>query len=152
MRVGDVMDRNPPLVPAEISVADLSRRIAAGDPAVARRQGTLIVNPAGRLAGIITRGDILIALQNGNAARTTVLDAGTAGPVCTHADATLHDAIALMLKRNIGRLPVVDRQETGRVLGYLGRAEILSARLHRQEEEERREKGPLLDRAKQARS
>jgi len=57
-----------------------------------------------------------------------------------------------MLKRDVGRLPVVDRQEPDRVIGYLGRADILSARLHRQEEEERRERGPLLDRPKQARS
>ncbi len=144
MRVGDVMDRNPPLVPADTSVADLSRRIASGDPIVARRQGTLIVSPEGRLAGIITRADIMIALQNGNAERTTVLDAGTTEPTCTHLDATLQDAIATMLKRDIGRLPVVDRADPGRVLGYLGRGDILAARLRRHEEEETREKGPLL--------
>jgi H+/Cl- antiporter ClcA/predicted transcriptional regulator len=150
MRVGDVMDRTPPVVPEDISVAELSRRIAAGDPAVAKRQGTLIVNAAGRLAGIITRGDLMIALQNGQAERTSVLDAGTADPVCTEADATLHDAIALMLKNDIGRLPVVEHADPGRIVGYLGRAEILAARLRRQEEEEKREKGPLLGQLKKA--
>ena len=32
-----------------------------------------------------------------------------------------------MLKRDIGRLPVVSRDEPGRMVGYLNRASILSA-------------------------
>ncbi len=146
MRVRDVMDRNPPTVAGDTTVASLSQRIAAGDPAVARRQGTLVVDEAGRLAGIITRGDLMVALQNGTAERTAVVDAGTTDLVFTYEDSTLHDALALMLKNDIGRLPVVDHADPGRIVGYLGRADILAARQRRQEEEERREKGPLLGR------
>ena len=49
-----------------------------------------------------------------------------------------------MLKRNIGRLAVVDPADPGMVLGYLGRADILAARAHMHAEEEEREQGPLL--------
>jgi CIC family chloride channel protein len=146
MRVGEVMDRHPPLVPATMTVAALSDRIARGDPAVAGRQGTLITDASGNLAGIITRGDLMDVLQSGEADRTTVLEAGSADLVVTHSDATLHDAIALMLKRDIGRLPVVDRDHPTRLVGYLGRADILAAKLRRQEEEEKRERGPLIGR------
>lgn len=143
MRVGDVMDRRPPIVPAGTTVAVLADRIARGDPAVAGRQGTLVVDDSGALAGIITRSDLMDVLQAGNADRTSVLDAGSTDLVVTHADATLQDAIALMLKREIGRLPVVDRDNPRSIVGYLGRADILAARLRRQEEEEKRERGKI---------
>ena len=42
---------------------------------------------------------------------------------------------------NIGRLPVVDRNDPARILGYLGRPGIMSARLRRLEEEHVREPG-----------
>ena len=48
-----------------------------------------------------------------------------------------------MLKRDIGRLPVVERSGSGRIVGYVGRADILAARMRLHEEEELREKGPL---------
>jgi CBS domain-containing protein len=144
MRVGDVMGRNPPVVNGHMTVATLARRIAQGDPMLASRQGTLVTDAAGRLAGIITRGDIMTMLQGGAADRTTVLEAASTDMAVTFPDATLHEAIGTMLKRDIGRLPVVDRADPGHVVGYLGRADILAARLHRQREEEMREKGPLL--------
>jgi CIC family chloride channel protein len=40
-------------------------------------------------------------------------------------------------------LPVVERDDQKRIVGYLGRADILAARLRAHEEEEVREKGPL---------
>jgi CIC family chloride channel protein len=146
MRVGDVMDRQPPAVSADTTVAALSQRIASGDPVVARRQGTLVVDQAGRLAGIVTRGDLMVVLQNGAGESITVLEAGTTNLVTTHDDATLQDALTLMLRHDIGRLPVVDHADEGKIVGYLGRADILAARRRRQEEEERRERGPLLKR------
>src|SRR6185369_10780987 len=41
-RVNDVMDRNPPIVPETTTVAELSDRIAQGDPVLSRRQGTCL--------------------------------------------------------------------------------------------------------------
>ncbi|MBE7536811.1 MAG: chloride channel protein [Opitutaceae bacterium] len=149
MRVSDVMDRKPPIVSADTTVATLADRIARGDPAVATRQGTLIIDAGGSLAGIITRSDLMKVIQKGTASRTTVLEASSKDLAITHADVTLQDAIGLMLKRGIGRLPVVDRDHPSRLVGYLGRADILAARLRRQEEEERRERGPILGRDRQ---
>jgi hypothetical protein len=40
-----------------------------------------------------------------------------------------------MLTRGIGRLPVVERNNPTRIVGYLGRAAILSARMKVHEEE-----------------
>jgi CIC family chloride channel protein len=144
MRVGEVMDRNLPQVSAEMTVAELSARIAKGDPLLCNRQGTLIMDRAGKLAGIITRGDILRALQATPNGATTVLEAGRTQLVCGFADEPLNDAIAKMVKRGVGRLPVVERGDERAVVGYLGRGEILGARLRMHEEEDLREFGPAI--------
>lgn len=143
MRVGDVMDRSAPTVPATMTVRELSERIALGDPAVARRQATLIVNADQELAGIVTRGDLVRALENISTGHQSVLEAGKTKPVVTYPDESLHDAIAKMLKHGFGRLPVVKRDEPGYVVGYLGRGDILAARTRYHEEEETRSQGPL---------
>ena len=63
LRVGEVMDRNPPTVPAQMKVSELSDLIANGNPELSHRQGTLIADEAGNLAGIITRGDLIRAIE-----------------------------------------------------------------------------------------
>ncbi len=147
MRVRDVMDRQPPTIREDTLVSTLSDRIAKSDPVLSRRQGTLVVDAAGNLTGIITRADILRTLQErGAGSSTTVHDAATGDVVVAYPEDTLHDAIAKMLKRNIGRLAVVDASNPRRAIGYIGRADILAARLRWHEEEETRERGPIVAR------
>jgi len=45
----------------------------------------------------------------------------------------------------LGRLPVVDRHDERKIVGYLGRASILASRQHYYDEEEVRERGFGLD-------
>ena len=145
IRVGDVMDREIPTVPADVTVANLSERIAKNDPAVSRRQGTLIMDANQQLAGIITRGDLVRALESFPTGDMSVLEAGKTAVVVAFPDELLHDAITKMLKNNIGRLPVVKRDDPGCAVGYLGRADILKARMRLHEEEESRSQGPVLE-------
>jgi len=51
-----------------------------------------------------------------------------------------------MLRNNVGRLPVVERSDPGRVVGYLGRQGIMAARLRRPDEEHVREPGWITSR------
>jgi CBS domain-containing protein len=146
-RVADVMDRTPPIIPAKTSVKELAARIARGEPGVARRQAVLLADEQGRLAGMVTRGDLIREQSGGVADSTTVLAAGTSDVIVTFPDETLRDAVAKMLRNDVGRLPVVARDDPGKIVGYLGRADILAARMRHHDEEERREKGPLLSRA-----
>jgi H+/Cl- antiporter ClcA/CBS domain-containing protein len=145
MRVGEVMDKAPPTIPGEMKVAELSALIAKGDPTICRRQGTLIVEQSGKLAGIITRGDVVRALQKRPDGSLTVLEAGQRQLVVAYPDEPLHDAIEKMIRNDVGRLPVVERDGAGRPVGYLGRASILTARVRLREEEELRERGPIAD-------
>jgi CIC family chloride channel protein len=102
----------------------------------------------GKLAGVITRGDVFRALDNDSTQSMTVLEAGARDVVVTYPDEALHDASAKMLRNNIGRLPVVDRKDPGRVVGYLRRHGIMAARLRRLDEEHVRESGWLRSRWK----
>jgi CBS domain-containing protein len=52
----------------------------------------------------------------------TVLEAGSRRLVITYPDEVLHEASSKMLRNNIGRLPVVERNDPRKVIGYLGRA------------------------------
>ena len=77
VRVGEVMDKNAPTIPATMPVMELSDRIARRDPQVTRHEGLLIVDENQQLAGIITRGDVLRALEQGDKNGTTVIEAGS---------------------------------------------------------------------------
>ena len=105
------------------------------------RQATLIVDDQNRLTGIITRGDVVRALRDEGSENATVADAGSVGLTVTHPDEPLRCALTKMLERDIGRLPVVDRSDPSRIVGYLGRAAILSARMKLHHEENVRQKG-----------
>ena len=140
-RVRDVMDKNMPTIPATMKLSELSDRIAAGDTNLNRRQGTLIVDERNELAGIITRGDIVRALRLNEPENMTVAEAGSTNLTVAFPDEPLHAALTKMLHQDIGRLPVVERDNRKKIVGYLGRASILSARMKIHEEENILQKG-----------
>ncbi len=144
-RVEDVMERDVPTVPAGLEIPGLFSRLANEDPVLARRHAWLLVDDAGRLAGLITRGDLVRALERDDFDACTVLDAGTRAPVVTYPDELLDEAAMKMLEHDIGRLPVVTRDDPGRLVGYLGRGGVLSAWLHAAQEERQREPGWLSE-------
>jgi chloride channel protein, CIC family len=141
VRVSETMDQDVPTLPGAMKVSELSDRIARRDLAVCRHQGMVVLDSAGKLSGVITRGDVMRALNADPSGAATVLDAGSREVVVTYPDEMLHEASAKMLRNNIGRLPVVDRKDPGRVVGYLGRPGIMAARLRRLDEEHVREPG-----------
>lgn len=146
MLVDQVMDRDPATALPAMRVVDLAAAIADRDPRLTRRQALPIVDAAGRLVGMITRGDILRTLERNPAGDQTVLGAGCDRLIVTFPDEPLHDALVKMLRNDVGRLPVVSRADPSKLVGYLGRAAIMEARLRRLEEEHVREPGWLTGR------
>jgi CBS domain-containing protein len=141
MRVAETMDRNAPTIPSSMCVGELAERIARRDPEVCRHQALLVVDDSGHLEAIITRGDVLRALDREPSGVASVLESGSSKLVVTHPDETLSEATDKMLRHDIGRLPVVDRGNPKQIVGYLGRPNIMAARLRRMEEEHVREPG-----------
>lgn len=140
--VGAVMDEAVPTVPSSMPVRTLAERIGSHDPEYSRHHGFPIVDD-GSLVGIITYGDILACMEHDPTTQASVVDAGSTDLVVAHPDQSLHEAITVMIRRDIGRLPVVAREDPRRLIGYLGRHAVLQARAVRLEEEHAREPATL---------
>ncbi|HKU27852.1 MAG TPA: chloride channel protein [Candidatus Sulfotelmatobacter sp.] len=141
--VSETMEKDAPVIPAGTKVGEVAERIARHDPAVARYEAMLIVDSEKRLKGIVTRGDILRALDKDSSGATTVEEAGSTKLVVTYPDELVSEAAAKLLQFEIGRLPVVDRSDEHTILGYFNRAAILAARMRRLRDEHMREQGWL---------
>src|SRR6201993_1811385 len=138
--VAETMEKDAPVIAAGTKVGELAERIARHDPAVARYE-TLLIQDDGKLVGIVTRGDILRALDKDSTGMLAVEEAGSTNLVVTYPDELVSEAAAKMLHREVGRLPVVDRGDERKVLGYLGRSAIMAARTRRLRDEHLREPG-----------
>ncbi len=150
VRVSEVMGPPPPTIACTTTVGELSDRIAQGDAELARRHALIIVDDEQRPAGIITRGDIFRSIARLESAGS-VLDAGTRKLVAIHPDELVCTALDKMLSNQIGRLPVISRDDPKQVVGYLGRGELLAARQGHFSDEQTRERGWLVDATRQLR-
>lgn len=142
VRVEQVMEAVPRTIPTTMKVSELADRIGAHDPEVCHHPALLVTDEHGELAGIITRRDLLAAVERGEADEL-IAAVMTADPVCAHPDEPLHDALERMHAGDVGRLPVVERANPRKLLGYLGRASVLSARRLRWQENHEPEPGWL---------
>jgi CBS domain-containing protein len=149
--VADVMERDAPTIRADQKVDLLFQRLAAHDPILGRRYAWPLVDPAGTLVGIVTRGDLVRARERENDSQLTALEAGSADLVVTFPDELLDQAIDKMARNDIGRLPVVDRDDPSRLLGYLGRTGIAAGWRYLLEEEQVRDAGWLSRRTRRLR-
>jgi len=143
--IAELLEPDPPTVAAEASLEEV---MAALEQRQQRR--VLVVDGLRRVLGIITDGDLLRRVRraqspgflqrlrslvtgepSGNAgqpdASQTAAELMTAPVITVRVDATLQDALRLMLDHQIKRLPVVDEQ--GRLLGLLGRGSLLAGLL-----------------------
>lgn len=143
VRVADVMDSRVPSVEAGMTVNELAGILSDPRSPLCRHQGLPIVDRKGKITGIITRGDVFRLVHEEPENRLTVLEAGTRNPAVAYPDEPVNIAAARMLSRGIGRLPVVSRDDPGRLVGYLGRQNILSARMRSHEANHLREPGWL---------
>jgi CIC family chloride channel protein len=139
--VAETMDRDVPTIAASLRLGELAEKITVHDSAVSHHQGLFIVDEEGKLAGIITRGDVLRALDQHPSGTLTVLEAGSHDLIVTFPDELISEASNKMLQNDIGRLPVVERSDRRKLVGYLGRQGVMAARLRRLHDEHVREPG-----------
>jgi H+/Cl- antiporter ClcA len=127
LAVADVMARDVATIGPEIAVREAADRFATGDLQYSRHQALPIVDSAGRLRGLVTQGDLLRALQVDPEGKMSVLDAGVSSPIVSYPDERVFDAVTKMLENNIGRLPVVERSDSQKMVGYINRAAVMSS-------------------------
>jgi H+/Cl- antiporter ClcA len=145
--VGEVMDKQPIVRPAGTGLPELAGEMLGGG-ALRANHYVLLTDGDGRLAGIITRGDVLEAMSNGGPPAGTALEAGTAAPITCHPDESVLTALETMLTNGVGRLPVVTREAPDRIIGCFGHPGVMAARERRWRDEREREPGWLSRRGR----
>jgi len=141
VRVSEVMRKDVVPIAQEMTVSELAGHMGRGEPAYNLTQGLPIVSPDGNLVGVVTQGDLLRALEQEPRGTMTVLEAGSNEPLVAYPDELVHDAMHRMLRHNIGRLPVVSRENPQQMVGYFNRASLLGAWTRQMEDEGLREHG-----------
>jgi CIC family chloride channel protein len=141
VRVSEVMRKDVQPISPEMTVGDLAERMSRGEPSFNLTRGLPIIGKDGKLAGLVTQGDLLRGLEADPKGTATVQEVGTRNLVVAYPDESVFDALFRMLQNDIGRLPVVSREDTKEMIGYLNRSSILGAWTRQMEEEGVREHG-----------
>jgi CBS domain-containing protein len=114
--VGDLM------VTAVITVhPDETVRDAHADMDMGGFRHLPVVDPRGRLVGILSDRDVLRALRRPKA--TTIAEVMTRSPVTVRLDSPAHVAAELMMDKKISSLPVVD--DDGHLVGLITQTDFL---------------------------
>jgi CBS domain-containing protein len=129
--VGRAMSAAVDTVPCSMTIRDLIAHIDRHDAGF-RRQGFPVVDEQGRLHGVVTRSDVAAVTAAPESAEVTLDDPVSAiastDLALTYVDVALADALLLMVRRKIGRLPVVARGDERKLVGWLSRSDIFRAR------------------------
>lgn len=99
-----------------------------------------VVDDEGRLSGIVTRGELLSAANDKEALDDTVGDLAIRRVVVAYPDESLDAALMRMLTGDYQMLPVVERENPRKLIGVLGRRDILRAWQLRDLDETQRER------------
>jgi CBS domain-containing protein len=115
--VREVMTSNPESVGPHTTIAEAARVMQRGDV------GSLPVVQDGRLVGILTDRDIAlrVAAEGKDASTLTAGEVASQELVTVESGESLDEALRLMARRQLRRLPVVDE---GRVVGMLAQADL----------------------------
>uniref|UniRef100_A0A7J3ZL46 CBS domain-containing protein n=1 Tax=Fervidicoccus fontis TaxID=683846 RepID=A0A7J3ZL46_9CREN len=92
--------------------------------------GYPVVGEDGRLIGIVTFEDVkraILELEDRRAEHVRVEEIMTKNLVVAYPDETLYDALRKLTMHNIGRLPVVKREDRSKLVGIITRSDILKA-------------------------
>ena len=117
------------------TLRDVRQWLTSGAPGSAH-QGYPVLDEAGLLVGVLTRRDLIGSTEND---LVPLLALVRRVPVVVFADNSLRDAADQMVRAGVGRLPVVDRGDTRRVIGIISRSDLLGAHAGRLEAEQRTE-------------
>jgi CBS domain-containing protein len=90
----------------------------------ASHQGFPVIDDAGNLLGVITRRNFL---DPDHSDETLARELVTRPPTVIFLDNSLRDAADQMTRENVGRLPVVLRENPKRMVGFLTRSDLLRA-------------------------
>jgi CIC family chloride channel protein len=109
-------------VSSAMRVEDLAREFDR-----TRHHGYAVLDENGDLHGVVTHRDLEEAMHRGDISHLTVGDIATSPPLTVHPDEPLWGALKKLGIRDVGRLPVVDRDHPRRLLGVVHRHDVIRA-------------------------
>jgi len=122
MTIADVMTAYPEALSPESTIHKAAQLMRDQDYGVIP-----IVDDIGSLVGIVTDRDIVVqAIANGHGPETELRECMTPNPDTVPKDLPLADALHLMDKQQIRRVPVV---ENGRLIGMVSLSDIAKSRV-----------------------
>jgi len=124
-RVSEVMVRDFQSVPPQMPVTQLLRQMEE-----VGELGFPVINEENHLLGIVTLSDVhAVTRKEGfdSAALTVAAIATTRSLIVAFPDQTLHEVLLQLGAKEVGRIPVVDRNNPTRCLGILRRHDIVRA-------------------------
>ena len=91
-----------------------------------------IVDDNGSVVGIVTALDILKAIQRGNEKLNTLVarDIMTPNPSVVKQDAAIDEVISIMVQKEIELVPVVEDDNSKKLVGVVARLDILGEKLN----------------------
>lgn len=115
--VGSVMTRQPVTVDAAATIHEAARRMRDADV------GDVVVIERGRVAGILTDRDIVVRViaERRDPLATACGHVASRNLSCVAPSTSIPDAVMLMGRQSVRRLPVVDG---GRLAGIIGLADL----------------------------
>jgi CBS domain-containing protein len=115
--VRDAMTENPQSISASASVVEAARLMRDEDI------GSLPITDAEKLVGMITDRDITtgVVAEAADPEKTSVGDVSSRDPISVGPDEDLEEAVQLMSRHQVRRLPVV---EDGKLVGIVAQADI----------------------------
>lgn len=120
--VGEAMTTNVDSVSADLDLRDLE--VAFHET---HHHGFPVLGEQGDLIGIVTLQDLARARERGPLAGRTVGDIATRSVLTVYPDDPMWMALKRLGTRDVGRLPVVDRQNPRRLVGMIRRSDIVRA-------------------------
>ena len=119
--VKEAMTRDFPTVPAGMKLEAVIKLFQSSG-----HHGFPVVDEDGRLVGVITESDLLHRMDTAAGTRPTAADIATQRPFVAYPDQNL-DRLLEAIDETEARIPVVSREDSQRLLGVIGRHEIISA-------------------------
>jgi CIC family chloride channel protein len=119
--VAEVMTRNFPSIPPETTLEELTNLFTRS-----KHHGFPVVDKEGILKGVVTMADLEAHINNTDR-NLTAADIATMHLITAYPDESLHDVLHKLGASDVGRIPVVDRKDTTKLIGILRRHDIVKA-------------------------
>lgn len=122
LTVGEVMTTDPETVSEDLSLAGLAEAFGR-----THRHGFPVLSRDGKLVGIVTIQDLERALAEKRPLELPVKTIATSRMLVAYPEEPVWAALKRLGTRDLGRLPVVDRDDPTRLLGVVRRRDIIRA-------------------------